>query len=330
MAETDRLDEDDRRVLHALQLDGRASFARIAAVLGMSERAVSRRYHRLRSRLALRVVGVTRPDTRQQEDWFLRITAPSASVDAVARMLADRDDTTWIASLAGNGELSCIVRTPAPIGDRAGTLEQFRRSASIATVTAQRLLSPIAGVGGWPGRLQALTTGEREDLTPVTRGHLAGSSPVGAPPSADDVSLLRLLAADGRMSIARLALVSGIPESTVRRRITELTGRGVLMFEVEVDPKLYGRHVDVICWMDVRPGALAAVASDLGSHTEVAFASTTTGTTSVLAILELADADALHRYLAERIGGLPGVHRVHTDIVARWIKRAGPLFIPRR
>lgn len=327
MEERVSLDGEDRRVLHALQLDGRASFARIAAVLGMSERAVSRRYHRLRSRLALRVVGVTRPDPREQEDWFLRIAAPSMSVDAVARSLADRDDTSWIASLAGDGGLSCILRTPAPIGDRAGALEQFRRSAGIAAVTAQRLLAPIAGVGGWPGRLEALTASECEALAPAVRGRDAGPSPVG-PPRSDDAGLLRLLAADGRMSVARLARMSGMPESTVRRRLAELTGSGVLMFEVEVDPRLYGRHVHAICWMDVPPAALGAVASALSSHAEVAFASTTTGTTSILAILELVDAGDLHRYLAEHVGALSGVHRIQTEIVTRWFKRAGLRVIP--
>ncbi|WP_189186770.1 Lrp/AsnC family transcriptional regulator [Streptomyces albiflavescens] len=329
MADPVSLDADDRRVLHALQLDGRASFARIAAVLGMSERAVARRYHRLRSRLALRVIGVTRPNPREQEEWFLRITAASGSVDAVARALADRGDTSWIASLAGDGGLGCIIRTPTAKGDGAGALELFRRSASIATVTAQRLLAPIAGIGGWPGRLEALTASEQEAMHLDAPELRASETPVGAALSNDDVQLLRLLAADGRMSIARIARVSGIPETTVRRRITELTSRGVLIFEVEVDPKLYGRHIDVICWMDVQPAALGTVARALSSHVEVAFASTTTGTTGILAILELADVGDLHRYLTEDIGALSGVHHVHTEIIVRWIKRAGPLIIPR-
>jgi DNA-binding Lrp family transcriptional regulator len=55
----------------------------------------------------------------------------------------------------------------------------------------------------------------------------------------------------------------GGTESTVRRRIAELVGGGVLMFEVEVDPRLYGRHLDVICWLDVHPAALGDVASAL-------------------------------------------------------------------
>ncbi|MEV6108050.1 AsnC family transcriptional regulator [Streptomyces sp. NPDC051940] len=322
------VDVDDRRVLHALQLDGRASFARIAATLGMSERTVSRRYHRLRCRLALRVVGVTRPAAGEQEDWFLRVTAPSTSIEAVARRLAGRDDTSWIALLAGDGALTGILRVPAPtapIGDRTGALEQLRRSADIATVTAQRLLAPISSAGGSPGRLEALTAGEREALAPGTAVDRAAPPSAGHPLSDQDARLLRLLASDGRTSNARLARASGTSESTVRRRIAELTGSGMLAFEVEVDSTRYGRQVDVLCWLDVQPAALGAVAAALGSHPEVAFAATTTGSTGLLALLELADAGELHRYLVERVAALPGVHRVRTDIVARWIKRAGPL-----
>ncbi|MGW6730146.1 Lrp/AsnC family transcriptional regulator [Nocardia sp. NPDC055029] len=318
-----KLDEDDRRMLHALQLDGRASFARIATVLGLSERTVSRRYHRLRSQLALRVFGITGHDQRAQEDWFLRITATPASVDAVARILAARSDTAWIASLAGSGGLSCILRVPTATGEGSAALEQFRRGTAGGTVTAQRLLMPVAGVGGWPGRLQALTATEQEALKPSAMGQ--GTS---ASLSPDDERLLRLLAADGRTSVARLASASSIPESTVRRRIVELTARGVLMFEVEVDPKLYGRYVDVICWLDVQPAALRTVTAALGSHTQVAFAATTTGTSNIVALVEVTTTNELHDYLSDRIGTLPGVHRVHTEIVSRWIKRAGPPLLP--
>ncbi|MGW6726018.1 Lrp/AsnC family transcriptional regulator [Nocardia sp. NPDC055029] len=329
MVEVVSLDEDDRRILHAIQLDGRASFARIATVLGLSERAVSRRYHRLRSRLVLRVVGVTRHDPRAQADWLLRITAPPASVDALARALAARNDTSWIASLAGSGELTCMLRTTATTREAGDVLEQFRRRADINTMTAQRLLTPVAGVGGWPGRLQALTLEEQAAIAPAPATLTPERSWTDTPRSAADERLLALLAIDGRMSIARLAAVSGIPESTVRRRIGELTERGVLMFEVEVDPKFYGCNLDVICWLDARPSALRVVTDAIGSHAEVAFAATTTGASNVLTLLEFTAADELHDYLADRIGGLPGVHHVRSEIISGWIKRAGPLLIPR-
>ncbi|MFC4377752.1 Lrp/AsnC family transcriptional regulator [Nocardia halotolerans] len=321
MVESGKLDADDRRVLHALQLDPRASFARIGTVLGLSERTVSRRYHRLRSQLILRIVG---HEQTGRADWLLQIMTAPAAVDAVSRALAARRDTSWIAHLAGTGGLSCILRTTATAGD---ALEQLRRMPGIGSVTAQRLLAPVAGVGGWPGRLQALTPEEQRALIEPER-RAPSVSGTGRLPT--DEPLLSMLAADGRMSIARLARGSGMPESTVRRRISELTARGVLMFEVEVDPKLYGRGTDVLCWLTVRPAAVRAVSEALNAHSEVAFAATTTGDSNVMAILELTDSEALHHYLADSIGALAGVERVRTEIVSDWIKRAGPLPMLRR
>ncbi|MFD3596720.1 Lrp/AsnC family transcriptional regulator [Nocardia sp. NPDC058640] len=318
MVESVSLDSDDRRVLHALQLAPRASFARIGTALGISERGVSRRYHRLRSQLVLRVVGITRHDRPGQADWILRITPQPSAVDAISRTLAARTDTSWVATLADTGGLFCILRT-TPTDSH--TLTQLRRTPHIGPVTAHRLLAPVAGVGGWPGRLQALTPQEQHALLDH---HPAPPDP--APHhTADDKRILTLLATDGRMSIARLARSSGIAESTVRRRITELITHGTLMFEVEIDPKLYGRTLDVICRLDVRPTDLRTVTNALATYPEVAFAATTTGESTVLAILELIDSEALHTFLADSLGALPGVSRAHTEVVTHWIKRAGPL-----
>jgi len=196
----------------------------------------------------------------------------------------------------------------------------------VASVTAQRLLAPVVGVGGWPGRLEALTPSEVEALaSDSSPPHPVRGVSDPRPLPEDDRRVLRLLALERRISFADLARAAEIPESTVRRRVADLIGGGVLMFEVEVDPSLYGRRLDVWCWMDVQPSALGAVTGALAGHSEVAFAATTTGGTSIVAILELADATDLDRYLTERVGTLPGVMHVETDIAVRWIKPASPL-----
>ena len=56
-----RVDELDRRVIEALQENGRESFRRIATRLGVSEATVRSRYARLVSEGILQVVGVTNP-----------------------------------------------------------------------------------------------------------------------------------------------------------------------------------------------------------------------------------------------------------------------------
>ena len=47
--ESAELDALSHQIIHALQLDGRASFNRIATVLGVSEQTAARRYRRMRT-----------------------------------------------------------------------------------------------------------------------------------------------------------------------------------------------------------------------------------------------------------------------------------------
>ncbi len=52
------LDKLDLQLLSALEIDGRASFSRIAAVLDVSDQTVARRYRRLCAEGGLRVVAL--------------------------------------------------------------------------------------------------------------------------------------------------------------------------------------------------------------------------------------------------------------------------------
>src|ERR1041384_1624286 len=55
------LDDLDRALIHALQVDGRAPFPPVATVLGPSTQPVIRRYRRLRGEAGLRVIGLPDP-----------------------------------------------------------------------------------------------------------------------------------------------------------------------------------------------------------------------------------------------------------------------------
>ncbi|WUS16363.1 AsnC family transcriptional regulator [Streptomyces sp. NBC_01259] len=324
MVEHVTIDATDRRIIHALQLDGRGSFSRIAAVLGLGERTVARRYQRLRSRLALRVVGISDARHLGHLDWFVRMRATPEAVESVGAALAGRHDTSWIASLAPGTELTCIVQAGlAGTGGPGTVLDQLGRRKDIASLAAQCLLAPVAGVGGWAGRLDALTPEEQTELAPKSAAFNEPDARFA--PTPQDRRLLRLLAEDARTSIAALAHLTDTPESTVRRRVGEFIECGLLLFEVEIDPRLYGRTVEAICWLDVEPARLAAVGKRLAAHGEVAFAATTTGPTNLLAILELTDATALHDYLTNRLSALPGVRHAETALTAHRTKRAGPL-----
>ncbi|WP_207926883.1 Lrp/AsnC family transcriptional regulator [Actinocrispum wychmicini] len=313
------LDDLDEQLVHALQVDGRASFSRIAEVLGASDRTIARRYHRLRSAGAVRVIGLLDSRRVGRVDWLVRIQcAPDAAL-AVAATLAHRNDTSWVSLTSGGTEVTCVTHT-----HHQGTplLRKLPRGPRIVSVTAQCMLRAVAGTSGWHGRTAALTPDQIDQLSPVT---CASGAPVDLTDA--DRRLVAELAKDGRTSYPDLAAATGIPESTARRRLAELRHDGVLYFDVDVDSLLFGYTTEAALWLTVAPTELTAVATDLARHPQVAFAAAVTGPTNMFAFVVCRDPDALYDYLATQVGALRGVLQVETAPIMRSAKRSGALMI---
>ncbi|MBV9661290.1 MAG: Lrp/AsnC family transcriptional regulator, partial [Acidimicrobiales bacterium] len=104
------VDDLDRKILHALYIDGRAPFNRLATVLGTSEQTVARRYRRLNQSGALRVVAQLDRARLGQSDWALRIRCPPNTTMPLAKALATRRDVSWVQLTSGGTEIFCTVR----------------------------------------------------------------------------------------------------------------------------------------------------------------------------------------------------------------------------
>ncbi|WP_370672241.1 Lrp/AsnC family transcriptional regulator [Streptomyces sp. PpalLS-921] len=115
--EVNPLDALDLRLVHALQLDGRAPLTSIADVLGVSDQTVARRYRRLRGAGAMRVLGLADAGRFGHIEWLVRVRCTPDSASGVAGALARRDDTSWVSLTAGGTEIVCLTR--APTGRRA-------------------------------------------------------------------------------------------------------------------------------------------------------------------------------------------------------------------
>ncbi|RZU20620.1 DNA-binding Lrp family transcriptional regulator [Kribbella rubisoli] len=316
MVDFDRVDE---QLVHALQVDGRASFSRIAEVLGASDRTIARRYHRLRETGAVRVVAVPSSPRLGWVDWLVRIQCAPDTAVAVAATMARRDDTSWVYLTSGGVEVTCITHTK---GQRAPLM--LPRGPRITSVTAQCMLRAVAGTAGWAGRTAALTQEQVDRLRIPTPEY-----DVPLELTAQDQRLMAELAKDARAAYPSLAAATGMPESTVRRRLGELLRAGAMYLDVEADPMLFGYATEAILWMSVAPSALTTVADALTQHPEIAYAAAVTGPTNLFGFVVCADPDALYDYLSERIGTLPGITHIETVPLTTTVKRAGTL-LPRR
>ncbi|GAA0261454.1 AsnC family transcriptional regulator [Actinomadura nitritigenes] len=318
------LDELDRAVIHALHIDGRAPFSRIADVCGVSTQTVARRYRRLRSGAGLRVVGVLDRDTGPETHWTVRLTCTPAATQALAHSLAARPDTSWVKLTSGGTEIFAIVHVPDGAGDKEGTgaphamlLHDVPRRAGITAVSAHCLLHTyLGGPTAWRGITRALTPEQQERLRPP-----AAADP--RPLTAADHALLDVLRHDGRAAHTALAAATGWSQATAARRLAGLRASGTLFFDVEVDSARLGGTAQTLIWMSVAPGRLDDVATTLAGHDELAVVAATTGPTNLLA-QALCDGPAdLHRYLTRELGALDGIRTVETAPVLRTLKRAG-------
>ncbi|WP_316520988.1 Lrp/AsnC family transcriptional regulator [Kitasatospora brasiliensis] len=311
------LDTFDRRLVCALQVDGRAEPGRIADVLGVSARTVTRRLGRMRQAGVLRVVRLPDVEDAAVGALLLRVRVLSGRVDAIARALADRSDVPFVDVMLGGHEVGAVMLTDAGSRDRL-LYGQLPATGAVTETTTHAVLHAFADAGQW--RAGYLTEAETAALARPVAERPA------APPSLDalDRALLERLGEDARQSHAVLAAAVGAPESTVRRRLHRLDGAGLLRTHATVDPRLLGLAVDANLWLDVPPGRLAEVGAALARHPQVHGVFATSGPTNLLATVFCPDHGELYRFLTDTLGPL-GVARAETTITARAVKRAGVL-----
>jgi Lrp/AsnC family transcriptional regulator, regulator for asnA, asnC and gidA len=126
------LDHIDRGIIEALQRNGRESFRRIAASLGVSEATVRARYAKLCDQSILQVTGVTNPlglGFEAQAMVGVRTTGPP---EAVADEIARWDEADYVVVTAGRFDILVEV----VCADRHGLLDVTNRIRELPQVVS--------------------------------------------------------------------------------------------------------------------------------------------------------------------------------------------------
>ncbi|GAA0499941.1 AsnC family transcriptional regulator [Paractinoplanes deccanensis] len=311
-------DHIDRQILHALHLSPRAPFARIAAVIGVSEQTVARRYQRMRGSGIVRVLA--RPDPSHMPGatyWTLRIGCRPGTAPALADALARRGDTAWISIGAGGAEITCSAVVTE---NHAGLLHHLPRASNVLTFSAHQILHRFAGRGevDWVATGHELDTDQQAALL---EGHTE-------PPRSDalieaaDQPLLDALARDGRASWASLAEATGWTQRQAAQRVAALTGSRALYFDLDVADTAIGIQASANLWFTIAPAHLAEVGARLADHPQLSFAAAVTGSANLMAAARCRDAAALYRYLTTEVAAIEGIQNVETVPQLTRVKQA--------
>ena len=143
-----------------------------------------------------------------------------------------------------------------------------------------------------------------------------------------DRAIIRLLQGSARISYAELSRATGIPESTVRRRMDRLRQCGVIEFAMLADPAKLGYDLRVMIGLKVELRHLQEVAATLRDLNEVTFAAILTGNFDIMIQVVVRSQVELVAFVTERLATVDGILSTETFVMPYIIKPASAWVLP--
>ncbi|MEJ6488871.1 Lrp/AsnC family transcriptional regulator [Leucobacter sp. USCH14] len=308
----DALSELDRRIVGALQVDGRAPWSSVARALDQPLRTVARRGRVLLESGIVSVVGLR----NLGPTCVIEITCKPSRLESLAQELAQHPGVVYVFVLANPS--SVLVEVHEQMFDLSTmTLSVIPAYAGVLEVSATPVLHYFKTNADWrPGLLSA---SEASLLEPGPR--VEGSTALPERLDAADGAIVQALERDGRASIAELAELVGVTEPTARKRLADLRERGAVATRVLVDPRLLGFSVETCVRIDCAPAQVRAVGEAVAVLPESRYVAELLGEPSLIAHFAADDLPHVRRLLHEE--WTAPVVRLHPALVSRVVKRSG-------
>ncbi|MEU7811385.1 Lrp/AsnC family transcriptional regulator [Pseudonocardia sp. NPDC049154] len=317
MQDPDRLDDLDRRVVHALQVNPRASWAQVGAALGIDPVTAARRWERLREDRTAWITAYPAPSGDRGPLAIVEIDSAGHSLEIADRLVDDPQCATIDITSGGRDLLLTVTaRDMAQLTEyllqRLGTLDHAR---AVRTHLATRV---IAEGSGW--RLAALTDAEqarlRKAVTPVDRS-------AAGPLNAEERAVLGGLVADGRASTTELAAHTGLSPRRVRDLVRDLLRSGRLVLRTELQAAASGWPIYAWFFLRVPAAAATTISPRLGSLPEIRTVLQIAGPSNVIMAVWLRELTDVSRLEAAIESQLTAVEIVDRCVVLRCTKRVG-------
>lgn len=233
------LDELDLAILHALQIDARAPWTRVAAAVGADATTVTRHWQELRERSLAWLTSWPTPAR-----WAASTDVAVVLLERPAPEVQDRIAALpWVLSL-DDTSAGCL----ALIASRGGLAALGARTAELAAagavVTRMDVAAAIAAEdSAW--RLRALSPEQQR----IVRGARdATTAPRRAPRPEVVAELAEALDEDPRLPAAELGARIGVSEATARRALEAATASGTLRIGCDLAMPTAGLRRGMILW----------------------------------------------------------------------------------
>lgn len=307
-----RLDPLDRRIVAALQSNGRASWTEIAELCGVSVATAARRGQQLLRDGIVRVAVVPDISFGGAADLYdVRIGCRPGTQVQVCLELAKHPAIRFVALVSGQDDIFCElnVRKDQTLQEMINEIQVIHgvqrcrtdlnlHTYKVAADWSRQLLSPDAEVI-------------------VTEPHECDPShfdPV-------DHQIVDAMREDGRASFRTVADAIGVNESTVRRRFETLQQRGCLCVTTLVPAPALGFESELLINITVEPPSLDAVARQLSTYRGVRFVAAMLSENALMIEVILPTTKDIFEFTTKTLGQLEGVRGWTANMVLLTFRR---------
>jgi DNA-binding Lrp family transcriptional regulator len=256
------------------------------------------------------------------------IRTAAGRIHDVARALAERADTTYVAISSGRGDVFCVLHGMTRAATTRALTVDLPQLDGVASIQTEWVLKRLVSSASW--RLPRVSAEQVEALcpyvVPVGDGPAPGTRRDLTEFERDTAALLRQ---DARMPFADIARALSVSESRARRTVTAMIETGLLRPRVEIDPPKLGYAIEIVLSLGCRPDTVDAVAEKIAAHPATRFLGITAGP-SVMTYhgvfgceRELAD------FLVHGLNGFGGVTTVECSVQLEVFKRYWLMHDPR-
>jgi DNA-binding Lrp family transcriptional regulator len=318
-----KIDELDRRIIVALQINGRAPWKGIAHALGASEPTVARRGRRLIDRNVVRIVGYI--DVVRAGLGFaalVRITCDPRERERLADVIRRRGDIRYATSVTGPTDIVAEFVLPSSAALVHVLNNELPNIHGIVGTETLTVMHSFYSADPWEQGL--LTEPERAELTAGTT-ELRAERLWEAPVALDglDHAIMAELAEDGRRPAKAIAAsIGSISESTVARRIERLVAEGCVTFHLVAPAGMLGFNTELLVWLRVESAHLDGAAQQLIKHPSVKYLWVTAGRFNLCAGVHIRHLGELYSLETEILGALPSAGTVEINTHLTTLKRA--------
>ena len=307
------LDDLDRRIIAALQSDGRASWTEIAELSGSSVATVARRGQQLLRDGVVRVAVVPRNNHAGPADLFvLRITCAPGAQMAVLAELVQQPDLRFLSLVTGPYDILAELNLCREDSLQARIVEQILAIDGVQRCDTDLTLHVYKVTGDWS---RQLLTGV--PLEEVTEAHQCDPSHFDTL----DRQIIELMREDGRASFRTVAAEVGLNESTVRRRFESLRSRGCVLVTTLVPAPALGFESEVVLNIAVAPQFLDAAARTLSSYRGVRYVAALLSNNALMCELIMPSTQELFEFTTKTLGRLEGVQGWTASVVLLVLRR---------